>query len=294
MKKYIIISTISLAIGLVSCAENKSESGAESYGTAALDSASVTMEGDISLPAKRQFVRTAQLNFRVKDVQKTTNDITELTKKWGGFVTNSTMSSNVISSQDVAISQDSLMRNETFELSNQITLRIPTVYFDEALVALQPYVLFMESQSIGANDVSLELLASQVRKSRFSNFEKKYNQEIKKGTNLKETAPATENLYNIQSQADTRRIETLALKDQVAYSTINIHIYQPAQVHMEVIANLESEAFKRPNFGVSLIESINQGWYLFQDLVLFFTRFWMLLVLGGLGYWGFRKMKKAL
>lgn len=286
MKKFIIISILNLAVGLSACTERK----AESYAESGVDSATVESE---DLPKNRQFVRTAQLNFRVKDVQKTTNDITELTKKWGGFVTNSTMSSNVTSSQDVTISQDSLMRNETFELSNQITLRIPTAYFDEALVALQPYILFMENQSIGADDVSLELLASQMRKSRFSNFEKKYKQELKKGTNLKDTAPVTENLYSIQSEADARQIETLALKDNLAYSTLNVHIYQPAQVHREVIANLNSEAFNRPNFGVSLISRLNDGWYLFQDLILFFTRFWMLLILGGLGYWGFRKMKKV-
>ncbi len=270
---------------LNACSESKSEASFSAE-TSSADSANIAANGDVLLPNERKFVRTADLRFKVKDVQNASSQVRQLAESIGGFTTHSTLSSQVIDSHEIALSEDSVLRNQSFERNSDIIVRIPTPYFDIFLEKLRPLMLYLDSQQLSANDVSLMLVASDLRKKRFSQFEKKYTKQVQaKAKGLAETATAEENLYAIQSEADNKQVETLQLKDQLAYSTVNLHIYQAIQLHHELLPNIDNQHIFRPNVFVGLWGSIKQGWYLFEDLVLLVAKLWVLFLLGGIGYW---------
>ena len=81
--------------------------------------ANSTMEESISSsaaqvnPADREyrFIRTADIKGKVNDVKNTSAKIEDLTKNFGGFVTNTMLSSDINRTERIQISEDSTLEN---------------------------------------------------------------------------------------------------------------------------------------------------------------------------------------
>jgi len=81
-----LVAILIVGLTLTNCSSKESKGYADFAET---DSTSVVTPTDagISLkPEKRKFIRKAQLNFKVKNVQASTNVIEDLVDKYKGFV----------------------------------------------------------------------------------------------------------------------------------------------------------------------------------------------------------------
>jgi Domain of unknown function (DUF4349) len=282
-----------LAVVLLSNCSGEKKSEAMEFAESTADSTSIAPSSanvdGLETPEKRKFIRTADVRFKVKNVQNATNVVTEVVQKYGGFLTHSELSTQTIDINEVELSADSVLKNKSYEMSNDITLRIPNQFFDKTLRELQPLMTFLEKQSISADDVSLSLMASDLRKERYANFEKKYSKSIEtKGRKLGETANAQETLFNYESEADVNKISTLGLRDQVNYSTITLHLYQPVSVVQEMLPNIGNIHAFKPNLFVRIWQSVKDGWYILEEIIVGITKLWFLFVLGFGGYWLFK------
>jgi hypothetical protein len=290
----ILMATVAVALTLTNCSSNKSESSADFVEA---DSASVVMPADagISLkPEERKFIRKAELNFKVKNVQEASNVVEDLVEKYKGFVIKSQLSTNVLNTNEVEISEDSVLLNKSYNISNEITLRIPNEYFEKVQRDIQPLMTFLDNRTVSAEDVSLNLMASELRKKRYTKFEKRYEKTIDtKGKKLGETTVAEENLFNHQSEADINHVETLKTKDEVNYSTITLHLYQPVAVVQEMLPNIENTHAFKPNLFIRLWQSIREGWYILEEILVALTRLWFLILLGFGAFWMYRKRVKV-
>ena len=285
-----LMASLMIAFMFTNCSEKKAETTA--FSESVSDSANTFIPADAGkplLPQDRKFIRAAEVKFKVKNVQVASNFVEDLVDKYQGFTTSSELSSKILDINEVEVSQDSVLQNKSYEVSNEISIRIPNGTFDKTLREIQPLMAFLDKKTVSAEDVSLSLMSSELRKKRYSKFEKRYEKAIDaKGKKLTETANSEENLFNHQSNADDNQIQTLQLKDNVNYSTITLHLYQPVSVVQEMLPNLENTHAFMPNLFVRLWQSIRTGWYLFEEFLVGITKLWFLILIGFVGFWVFK------
>jgi hypothetical protein len=292
----LLTATLVVALMFTNCSEKKAESDA--FVEASVDSTSSFTPADAGnplLPQDHKFIRSADLKFKVKNVQAASNAVEDLVEKYQGFTTKSELTSNILNIKELELSQDSILQNKSYEISSEISIRIPNETFYKTLREIQPLMQFLDKKSVSAEDVSLSLVSSELRKKRYSKFEKRYEKAIEtKGKKLTETTKTEENLLEYQANADNNQIETLQLKDNVNYSTITLHLYQPVSVVQEMLPNLENTHAFMPNLFVRLWQSIRVGWYLFEDLLVGITKLWFLILIGLFGFWAYKlRLRKA-
>ncbi len=243
---------------------------------------------------KRKFIKTADLRFKVKNVQEATNKIEDIAEKYEGFITEAELLTNVIKTNEVEISEDSVLHNKAYEITNQITMRIPNQYFDKVLREIQPVMTFVERKRIAADDVSFSLIASDLRKKRFSKFENRFEKEIEqKGKKLVETTSSEEKLLDYQTQADNNKVQTMSLNDQVNYSTLTVELYQPVTNTVEMLPNMENPFAYQPNLFLRIWQSVRTGWFLFEEVLIFVTKLWMFMLLAFGGFWLYKMYFKT-
>jgi len=183
--------------------------------------------------------------------------------------------------------------NKSYNISNEITFRIPNEYFEKVQRDIQPLMIFLDSRTVSAEDVSLDLMASEIRKNRCTKFQNRYEKTIdSKGKKLGETAMAEENLFNYQSEADINHVESLKTEDEVNYSTITLHLYQSVAVVQEMLPNIENTHALKPNLFIRLWQSMREGWYIMEDILAALIRPWFLILLGVGAFWVYKKRVK--
>jgi len=268
---------------LASCSKKENYEKAErisaadtSYvGNPISSSAAIENEKDTS----RKFIRTAEMKFRVKDVIKATYEIEDITSHFGGFVTYT----NLTSTSDPSVtklSADSSLEVIHYTTINSMTLRVPNTKLDSTLKSIGKLVEYMDYRIIKAEDVALQLLSNQLTDTRIRRHEKRLTDAIvQRGKKLQETTDAEENLFNKQEQADNAHIANLTFLDQIQYSTVILSLYQKPVVKREVVANEYNTKAYEPGFGKKLLESCQEGWNIFEGLVLFIVRLWGLIIL---------------
>ncbi len=293
IKAIIIISFLALTI---SC--KKSEAVEESVLDVAVDSAAA-MEETISSSAAvvdpnsdRKFVRTADLKFKVKNVVQSTNKIEDATIKFGGFVTQTTLQSSILSEDRNKVSSDSTLLVTKFLVENSITIRVPNTKLDTIIKTIAKQIEFLNHRIIKADDVTLQMLSNKMAQKRSQTAEERLANAIdKKGQKMDQIVDAENQLDQKKEQNDSSKLQNLSLEEQINFSTINIFIYQNNSVRQEVVPNTEGIAYK-PHLGIQLWESIKSGWHILEGLIIFLIRIWPLYLLWGLVYFGYKKYKK--
>ncbi len=130
------------------------------YAPASVASADTTMAVPADTMPERQFVRTANLKFRVQDVAQTTHTVEDLTGKYGGFITQNHLSSSVVNSHSVQITADSLLETIEYRVENNLSLRVPNQNLDSLLRELSRQVLLMELIVVNSYVVILILIVN--------------------------------------------------------------------------------------------------------------------------------------
>ncbi len=237
----------------------------------------------------RKFVRTANLEFKVENVQRATLEIEDLTARYEGFVAHTHLYTQMTRTETNPISQDSLLQREYYRVENDMTLRVPNHHLDSLLRALQPLVSFLHHRTIEAEDVSFQLLANQWRSQRMDQSQNRYVQAIgEKGEKLNDISQAEDRLLDKQISSDQARLQNLKLEDQVAYSTIQLKFYQHEEVHQELLPRYQSVEAFRPAFGVRAWEAISLGATALREFVLVLLKIWPLWLILGLGFLGYQ------
>jgi len=308
-----IVLVITVGLFVISCGQSKEEKGKNPFlsktekadkkmdvlaeQTAAADSTSI-QSSDMSSGAAvvnhydtlRKFIRTADLNFKVKNVYNATHKIEDLTKSFGGFVTESALSNDIRSANTKEISNDSSVVISEYSITSNLTLRVPQNNLDTFLRSLTPLVEFINKRIVTANDIHIDILKTQLEQLRNQNFADETSQIKIKSTNTRLAA------LRAQADADAAKIDRLIMLDQIEFSTVNISIYQDSQIRYDMIANRDTKRFE-PSFGYRLMESLKIGFVIIEELFLFAIKLWGLVVFGFgvyfLAMFIYRKTKKG-
>ena len=295
MRNYLLLGVILCTV--LSCNQGQSDSK-ESQNL--LSDSSITqsnkandLEDKPDLP-NRTFLKTADIKFKVKDVVSSTYNIENICSTQGGFVTSSNLESIIGNKESVRISEDSSVEISTYSVSNSITIRVPNNKLDTVLKDIAANVDYLDSRIIKADDVSLQLLANQLKQKRLKKNEVRLSTAIDNNNKkLMETTAAEDLLLSKEELSDNSKIENLSLTDQINFSTVHLSIYQNDVTRRNIFAHEKPITAYEPGFGSKIAESLLFGWNIVMEILVFFSRFWAILLAPLLVYFLYKKFIKS-
>ena len=231
----------------------------------------------------REFVRTADMQFKVKDVKIATFDIERIVSDNKGYVISSILESTVNYKNSFRTSKDSMTDIINYSVHNDIIIRVPNQELDKTLSEIATHIDYLDYRKLKAEDVTKQYVSSKLVENRFNHHKERIEQQIDtKGKKLNQTVEAENGLLEKQTWADESKLNTMELKHDIAFSTITIAIYQKETTKKEAYAyTFPSEPYK-PGFGTKFMESVSDGASVFAEILLFFVKLWpiALLVIG--------------
>ena len=295
MRNYLLLSVILCSI--FSCNQNQKDNKETQNLVADSSLPQVNKTNEVEdkkeLP-NRAFLKTADIKFKVKDVISSTYNIENICNRQGGFVTYSNLASTNNKKELVPVSVDSSIEINNYTVSNSITIRVPNNKLDTVLKDIAANVDYLDCRIIKADDVSLQLLANRLTQNRIKQNENRLIKAIDNNNKkLIEITAAEDLLLSKQQQSDNSKIENLSLTDQVNYSTVNLSIYQNDVTKRTMSASEKAIKRYEPGFGSKMAESILFGWTIVMEILIFFSKFWAILLGALLIYFLYKKFIKA-
>ena len=285
IKAYFMFLVVSISLfGCGPSRERMEEIEANASRTNAItDSVSTYMKGiatDTINGITHNFIRKANLKMKVNDVLSSSKKIEDLVSDCGGYVFSSKLTSIKNFTQSIQTHKDSVLEQINYTTVNQISLRIPNQKLDTVLRQICDLALFIDFKNLSADDVKMKLFANKLAETRYKNY--KSNVQLK--TKALHTKPSQlltteESLLAAQSMADTKRIESFELADQVNYCTITIETYQAEAIMKQLIAIQVPITPYEPSFYNKLQTSFVNGFEVLKNFILFLVNSWSLLLI---------------
>ncbi|MEO5996505.1 MAG: DUF4349 domain-containing protein [Chitinophagaceae bacterium] len=263
MKAIPVINTLLVLIFLIACQTNKSEQDIFSI---ASDSTSVAgFTGD-----SIKLIKTASILLKVKDANQSTLAVFQLTQQLGGLISHQTLESNEGQTQELKISDDSILAISSYTPSAEITIRVPAQNLEELMRGLAGLGYFTSSSKMDLTDKSLDYLATHLKQ---QNRTKALTLVNKK--NPKDSARAR--LIITNDEIIEQEIAKRQINADVSYSTIQLRLHQNTLVKKEVIANYFITDY-RLGFGKSVVNALSEGWEYFLGFIIILTHLWMFII----------------
>jgi Domain of unknown function (DUF4349) len=263
MKTKILILLAAVAL-LAACKGKSSKSQADS-----------AMAADVAL-AKTKLVKTADVNFKVKNVLKTGEAIATLTDQYKGMVMHHQMQSAVKGSENVHLTNDSIMLVSSYNTTADMTIKIPSEKLEEFLNKVSHMGIYVNSSKMDIEDRSLDYLSSKLKA---ENREELVDQQKSGKITLKHPGE----ILSVKDDIVDKQINNLKTDEDVTYSTITLSFYQSNTISKETIANDDPSAYNIPLFQ-RLALAFENGWAIFVDMIVGLVNLWM-FILAGLAIW---------
>jgi CRP-like cAMP-binding protein len=246
-------------------------------GTTYLATNSGTYASEPSAPTARKFLRTAELQYRTQNVQKTTETMENWTRSYGGFVLQSALSTSIDNTNTSPVGSDSLLENTIYTIHNTMILRVPNQYFDTLLTRINGTMDFLELRKISADDVSLTMLGNKIRSSNARQMANRLRGAIDRSSKkLSEMTEAERIALEAQNDADAAAVRNLNLQDKVDFCTVEARIYQRPIVQQRTILNLNKYIDYSPPFFPRVWEALRGGWFVIMEVFFALLSLWFL------------------
>jgi Domain of unknown function (DUF4349) len=219
-----------------------------------------------------QLVRTATISLRVSDVAQSLHAVSHIT---------TTQMGDVISLNDETPDSSSDPHIAT------ITIRIPVTRFDDTLEQLRKLGK-LESQSVAASDVSDQIIDGTARLRNLRRTEQDILNIMDRLGNIEQVLDVTQQLGAVRDQIERLSAQLQNVKNQVAYSTIDITLHQPAAVVAPSQLQILKDAWKAAAAAVRdfTLSLLGVGIWLVA-----FSPYLVLMALAGL--LGYRRLRRS-
>jgi len=276
MKKF--LTCIAISASIYGCNSDKKEYASSDYSnTESLDS-TVSSKDTTSTP---KIIKTADMRFRVKDVQYTKEQLSLTLKAQGGTVSEFAIQSYVDESKKVKYSTDSLKEIISYRKEATLIARVPSEKLDDFINGVAKMAVFVDQQAMKMDDQRIIYLSNKLKAQNRAEALKTINQTAKRKGNNVETS-----LYIKDDYVD-KKIENLSIDDRVKFSTITLNFYQDHTVKTYIVGNDNLNDY-RPGFFQRLGLNLVDGWVIFKELILVIANLWMLVLIGLLTFFGVR------
>lgn len=248
--------------------------------------------------ANRKFIRTGSAKFEVKDVYQSTLAIENLVAAHGGFVTQSHISTEDITTREVKQPAQMLVRVVEYTVSGQMVVRVPSVRTQEFLRALAGQIEFLQDRNFEARDVQFELLRQHLNASRAQQTQQDLAAAVAEGGKLADKADAINQREMSKSGRDYALVAQKEIEDQVAFSTLSLSLYQQPKLRHSTLADIDATLKTYdPSYGAQIVAGFRSGWNGLLGFILFLVEIWpltvgLVLVISAIRY--FRNARKKL
>jgi hypothetical protein len=220
-----------------------------------------------------KIIKTADMRFRVKDVQNTKEQLSKTIKAEGGTVAEFSIESSIQETDKVKQSTDSLKEITSYRMQGYLVAKVPSEKLDEFTNTIAKMAVFVDHQSMKMDDQSIAYLANKLKaQNRVDAIEKINKVASKKSANVESS------LYIKDDYVD-RKIENLQIDSRVKFSTITLNFYQDNTVKTMIVANDNLYDY-RPAFINRLWLGIVNGWTIFKEIIIAISNLWMLILVG--------------
>ena len=234
--------------------------------------------------AEPKLVKTAGIDFKVKNVQQSSEKITSLTNQYKGMVMSHKESSSVNNTSDKRISSDSVLRVSAFYTSAEFTVKVPSVKLDEYLDRVAALGVYVTSRSMDIDDRTLDYQSSQLK----LNNRKELVSKHKNGSIVIKDPSA---VLNLKDDLVDEQIYNQRINDAVKYSVINLSFYQSNTIYKEVIADDDPAAYNL-SFFKRLGVAVGYGWHIFIEAIIMLANVWVFVLLAIVALWLIRRNKQ--
>lgn len=260
MKRNII--AIAIILTIFGCNSNKNDEAKE-----------FRIADEAATLAEPKIIKTADMRFRVKNVQNTKEQLSQTIKAQGGTVAEFSIESVIQETQKVKQSVDSVKEITAYRTEGYLVAKVPSEKLDDFTNTTAKMAVFVDNQSMKMDDQSLTYLSNKSKAgNRLDAVDQMGKLAAKKSSNV-ETA------LNIKDDYVDKRIQNLSIDSKVKYSTITLNFYQDNTIKTAVIANDNVNDYK-PDFGNRFWLAIVNGWTIFREIILALSNLWMLILVG--------------
>ena len=275
MKRHFAIIAMAAILFAGCSSENKGE--AIDYASTDTIAAEAVANGELV----EKMTKTADMRFRVKDVQRTKEDLSSTIKKQGGLVMEFNINSSIQNSEKVKFSSDSLKEITAYRTDGYLVARVPSDQLDDLTNKVAGMAVFVDNQSLKMEDKSMDYLENKLKaENRIEAVERINKVATKKSANV-------ETSLNIKDDYVDRKIENLSIDKRVKYSTISLSFYQDNTIKTMIVANDNIYDYK-PDFFRRLGLNLIDGWMYFKEFILFLSRLWMFVLAGVIAFFVIR------
>ncbi len=272
MKKYLL--SIAIITTLFACNSEKKD-----YASSTNSEQIESLTSDTTATPK--IIKTADMQFRVKDVQQTKAQLSTIITSQGGTVVEFAINSTVKESDKVKYTTDSLKEITSYRKEGLLIAKIPSEKLDDFTNTIAKIAVFVDHQSLKMDDQSVVYLANSLKAQNRVETLKTIDQTAKrKSTNV-------ESKMLIKDDYIDKKMENMNIDDRVKFSTITLNFYQDNTIKTLIIANNNLYDY-RPGFFQRLGLNIVDGWVYFKEFILAISHLWMLAVIGFGVYFGTR------
>lgn len=239
---------------------------------------------------QRKFIRTAQAQFRVKDVYSSALAIEDVAAQQGGFVVNNNISAQTMNVQRRPAGDGKLLELAEYTVRGTLIVRVPSDKSQAFLRAIASQMEFLDQRSFDAADAQFQMLRQQLAYQREQQAQMELGQAMQSGDRLDRKSEVIAARTGAKLQRDEALIQKKEFEDKVDFSTINLSLYQLSKIRQTELVDVEAVFEKHsPGFFWRLFSSLRVGWYGLLDLLLALLQVWPLWVVMGLGLYGLRR-----
>ena len=239
--------------------------------------------------AGRKIIRTANIKTKVANTEQATYKIERIARQFDGFVTKTDLESRIIGENSTPISSDSVLQISQYEVSNTLSLRIPTHRLDTFLSEISSVYKFLDYRRVHADDLTADFLSNEMRVLVRANSVKRIeNASDNKGKRLDNIVEAEQTALAMNDAKIDQQIRNMETDYSIQYSLVNMEVYQEAVISKSMKVN-PSVLEPSPNFGYRFQEALSRGWSVLMGLVLLIVNLWSVILIALLGWFIYKK-----
>jgi hypothetical protein len=276
MKTKLIGFALLCAVFCVGCSAKKSN-----YEVSTADTVSINNKDTAS---QTKLVKTADMHFRVKNVERTSRDIAALAVQYNGMVMHHSMQSVINKSQDMPLDKDSVMHIAAYTVNADMVVKISSDKLEEFMNQVSKMAVYTNNRNMDIQDKTLDYLSAQMKVAG-------RNQIITQQRAGKIVIKNPEAVLDLKDDQVDKEIGNKRTNEQVKYSTIALNFYQDNAMLKEIIANDDPSNFILP-FATRLGQTLANGLFIFNETVIALANLWAFILLGIAAYIAYRRYKK--
>lgn len=211
---------------------------------------------------ERKIIKTGDVRFKTKDLDKTRQAIVSTVNVLKGYVGEESQTSDGTNSE------------------MHLTVRVPAQYFDSLMSVISSNAEYFDSKNIHTQDVTEEFIDVMTRIRTKKSLESQYFAVLKQAKNIKEIMEVRRELNTVREEIESAEGRLRYLSSQVSYSTLTLVFYK------ETLGRSGSPR----SFWSRLGDGFVSGWQTLLDIVIGLVAVLPIVLMFGVLFWVFRRI----